>query len=190
MDRVVHRQSPLDDYPPMFADLAAHGLTVSVVPPLGQINLRGLDHEIAQAVAAACNGLDVTGPTNRCVAAGASWSLCLGPDEWLLVVPKDDTNDTVRDLAVGLAGKHASIVDVSSNRIALDVGGPKAVSLFSSLTSFDMTDLRPGRCAQTMLAKAQVIIHPLAAPTTYRVFVRPSFARYLADVIVDAARFL
>ncbi|NQV78911.1 MAG: sarcosine oxidase subunit gamma [Alphaproteobacteria bacterium] len=190
MDSVVQRQGPLDDYAPIFAELAAHELTVSVALPLGQINLRGLDHEIAQAVAATFDGLTITGSINSCIAGSGSWSLCLGPDEWLLVVPKDEANDKMRDLAAQLAGKHASIVDVSSNRIALDVGGPKAASLFSSLTSFEMANLRPGRCAQTMLAKAQVIIHPHNEPATTRVLVRTSFARYLADIIVDAARFL
>lgn len=40
-------------------------------------------------------------------------------------------------------------------------------------------------CAQTLLAKAQVILHERTDAT--RVFVRPSFAGYVLDWLVAAA---
>ena len=43
----------------------------------------------------------------------------------------------------------------------------------------------PGRCAQTLLARAQVIIH-CVSDETFRLFVRPSFAPYLRAWLADA----
>ena len=47
----------------------------------------------------------------------------------------------------------------------------------------------PGRCAQTLLARANVLIwHVADGPEdTFRLFVRPSFAAYVAAWIADAA---
>jgi sarcosine oxidase subunit gamma len=43
----------------------------------------------------------------------------------------------------------------------------------------------PGRCAQTLLARAEVILHRVDEET-FRVFVRPSFAAYLRAWLDDA----
>ncbi len=40
-------------------------------------------------------------------------------------------------------------------------------------------------CAQTMLARTQVILHE--RPETTGILVRPSFADYLVDWLIDAA---
>ncbi|EWM17999.1 sarcosine oxidase, subunit gamma [Kutzneria sp. 744] len=45
----------------------------------------------------------------------------------------------------------------------------------------------PGRCAQTMLARAAVVLHQVDAGPTYRLLVRPSFAGYLTSWVRDAA---
>ncbi|MGW0201911.1 sarcosine oxidase subunit gamma family protein, partial [Nonomuraea sp. NPDC003201] len=43
----------------------------------------------------------------------------------------------------------------------------------------------PGRCAQTMLARAQVVLVP--REDGFLVLVRSSFAAYLAEWLLDAA---
>jgi sarcosine oxidase subunit gamma len=115
--------------------------------------------------------------------------LWLGPDEWLLVGP-DGMQDTLQDaLRVGLAGAFGSIVDVSANRTALEIGGPKASELLAHGVSIDL-DARsfgPNRCAQTLLGKAQVIIERAEDLTSFRVYARSSFASYIADWLLDCA---
>jgi sarcosine oxidase subunit gamma len=44
----------------------------------------------------------------------------------------------------------------------------------------------PGRCAQTLLAKAQVIIHQVNDAPTFHLYVRTSFAWYVAEWLLDA----
>ena len=44
----------------------------------------------------------------------------------------------------------------------------------------------PGRCAQTLLARAQVILEQLDDEPAYRLLVRGSFAGYVATWLLDA----
>lgn len=184
------QRGPLDDYGNAFGALLDVGLHVAVAPQPAQINLRGQPLDLATALAEACDGVMLALGVNDAATGGAWHCLGLGPDEWLLVGPTDTGPEIAARLTGKLSAHHASVVDVSLNRVALDISGPCALALFASLTSFDMATLTPGRCAQTMLAKAQVIMQSGTDPETVRVFVRTSFARYLADVIVDAAPFI
>jgi sarcosine oxidase, subunit gamma len=104
----------------------------------------------------------------------------LGPDEWLVVGEAGTEGEIVRALSDVLAGRHASVVDVSANRIVFDL--PDALDLLSTACGLDLDPSRwtPGMCAQTLLGHAQVILHQRDERTT-RVFVRPSFAGYLLE---------
>jgi sarcosine oxidase subunit gamma len=44
----------------------------------------------------------------------------------------------------------------------------------------------PGRCAQTLLARANVIVHQVGDEPRYRLYARPSFVAYLAAWLNDA----
>jgi sarcosine oxidase subunit gamma len=46
-------------------------------------------------------------------------------------------------------------------------------------------EVDPGRCAQTLLARAQVILYR-PKPDRWRILVRPSFAPYLRAWLEDA----
>jgi sarcosine oxidase subunit gamma len=82
-------------------------------------------------------------------------------------------------------------VDVSANRTTISVGGPRARDLLAFGCSIDLDERRfkPGMCAQTLLARAGVIIVPVgpAVEPAFRILVRPSFAAYLAAWLADAA---
>jgi sarcosine oxidase subunit gamma len=111
--------------------------------------------------------------------------LWLGPDEWLVVAEPDGAITTARELQQALAGHHHSVLDVSATRIVFElVDGLDAIS---SGCGLDLHPSRwtPGMCAQSMLGGAQVILHQRDERTT-RVFVRPSFAGYFADLLATA----
>ena len=108
--------------------------------------------------------------------------LWLGPDEWLVVAEPEAAPAIARELEDALAGHHHSILDVSANRIVFElVDGLEA---FSSGCGLDLHPSRwtPGMCAQTLFGGAQVILHQRDERTT-RVFVRPSFAGYVTDLL-------
>jgi sarcosine oxidase subunit gamma len=107
--------------------------------------------------------------------------LWLGPDEWLVVADPDAAPTIARELEDALAGQHHSILDVSANRIVFELHD--GLETLSSDCGLDLHPNRwmPGMCAQTLFGGAQVILHQRDERTT-RVFVRPSFARYLTDL--------
>jgi sarcosine oxidase subunit gamma len=186
----VSRITPLDGYRSAFADLDVHGLQVTAIPHLAQINLRGTARDLATPVAEVCAMLSLAPAVNTVTTSGTWHCLGLGPDEWLLVGPPQSESKAIAELAEKLAGQHASVLDVTANRVAIDISGPATQALIASLTGFDLATLTPGRCAQTMLAKAQVVLQAGPEPDAIRVFVRNSFARYLADVVIDAVPLL
>ena len=81
------------------------------------------------------------------------------------------------------------MVEVSAQRTTLSLSGPRARDLLAHGCS---ADLHPrvapqGTCLQTLLALAGVVLVVRDdSATDFWVLVRSSFARYLADWIVDA----
>lgn len=117
------------------------------------------------------------------VDAGRRHVLWLGPDEWLVVGPDGDSG-----LMPLLDEPSASVVDVSANRTTIEVRGRDLLEQGCTL------DLHPrafhaGRCAQTTIARTQVIVWQTSDEPVYRLLVRGSFAAYLADWLTDAASF-
>jgi sarcosine oxidase subunit gamma len=104
--------------------------------------------------------------------------LWLGPDEWLVV---GEHGDLVRQLDDALTGTHHSVVDVSASRIVFELRGAGRFDLLEQGCGLDLhpRSWRPGRCAQTLLARVPVILQERQEAT--RVFVRTSFAGHLVD---------
>jgi sarcosine oxidase subunit gamma len=163
------RQSPLAGYP-----------GIVEIPFLTMVDVR----VAPTSPAASALGDRLGGPLpvvpGAVVDAGARHILWLGPDEWLVVGPPDD-----HDL-LSLAEPGASIVDVSANRTTVEVTSRELLEHGCAL------DLHPrafhaGHCAQTTVARTQVILWQTSDAPTYRLLVRPSFAHYLADWLTDAS---
>jgi sarcosine oxidase, subunit gamma len=119
---------------------------------------------------------------------GPRAALWLGPDEWLILGRPGDGAAIVSELEAALAGVHHSAVDVGANRVALEISGQRSKEVLSKGCSLDL-DARggwnAGRCAQTLLARVPVILQERAETTG--ILVRPSFADYLVDWLIDAA---
>ena len=119
--------------------------------------------------------------------------LWLGPDEWLVVGPPDGETALESQLHDAL-GDHAgrvAIVDVSANRTTLELRGPRVRELLEFGCPIDLHPrvFGPGRCAQTLLARANVLIWFVTdePEPVCRLLVRPSFAAYVAAWLADAA---
>jgi sarcosine oxidase, subunit gamma len=125
---------------------------------------------------------------NTATKPGDRDALWLGPDEWLVVGASDETGAIAAELAASLDGLHHSIVDVSANRVVLELGGPSRHDLLASACPIDLhpRSWGGGRCAQSVFGAAQVLLHERDGVT--RLFVRPSFADYVVDLLLAAAR--
>ena len=89
---------------------------------------------------------------------------------------------------MSLAGLHHSIVDVSANRVVLELRGSSRHDLLSSACPIDLhpRSWGDGRCAQSVFGAAQVLLQEREGVT--RMFVRPSFANYVVDLLLAVAR--
>jgi sarcosine oxidase subunit gamma len=156
-------------------------LTLSEVPFLAQVDLR------VDPVEASLSPLPLPLEADTTHEEGDRAAIWLGPDEWLITGPVGTGPELVAELLTRFAGTHHSVVDVSANRVVLEVGGPRSWELLSTGCSIDL-DPRvwiAGACAQTLLARVPVLLHQRDVAT--RVFARPSFANYLVDWVLDAA---
>ncbi|GAA1853512.1 sarcosine oxidase subunit gamma [Asanoa iriomotensis] len=180
-DLLAQRRSPLAH---LAGELAATGF-MRELPYLSSYEVRADPAEPAMARlgAALFAGplLAAAWPTaGRAVGTGPRYALWCGPG-WYLVV--DEPGTTLESAMAGLPA-----VDVSAARTVLELTGPFARDVLAHGCAIDLHPraFGPGSCAQTHLAKAQVILHQTAT-ATYRVFVRASYADYLARWLLDAA---
>ncbi len=187
------RRSPLADYRERFASLstASRGnLSIRELPYVAQLNFRA-DPSEASMMQRLASTLELALPVepNRVTSRGDRRALWLGPDEWLIVGPGDEEKALAQTLRDALGGDFGSIVDVSANRTILEIGGPSARDLLAHGMAIDLDTryLGPDRCAQTLLAKAQVIIERVTDDPVFYLYVRSSFASYVADWLLDAA---
>ncbi|WP_328745320.1 sarcosine oxidase subunit gamma [Streptomyces sp. NBC_00285] len=159
------------------------------LPFLTQIDVR-LDPKGAAADAVGLAlGLQLPAEPDTVVRAGELTALWLGPDEWLVVGPPDrrDVEDRIREAS---GDEPVSVVDVSAQRTTLLVAGPRARDLLAHGCSLDLHPrvFGAGRCAQTTLGRAQVVLIARDEPGAgFWVLVRSSFAGYLTDWLLDAA---
>ena len=141
------------------------------------------------SAAEAALGFPLPAEPNTVAGAGGTDVLWLGPDEWLVVAAPGAEAALEAELAEALAGL-GSVVDLSANRTAVQVVGPRARDVLAKGCALDLHPraFGMGRCAQTLLGRAQVVLEQLAdEPLTYGLLVRSSFAAYVATWLLAAA---
>lgn len=115
--------------------------------------------------------------------------LWLGPQEWLVVGVSTAGPGLEHQLRAAVGSHAGAVTDVSAERVVIEVTGPAATELLATGCALDLHPraFPSGRCAQTMLAKAAVVLQRrLGDQPCYRLFVRPSFAPYLVQWLTDA----
>ncbi len=106
------------------------------------------------------------------------------------MVAPDGRNDTLcADLRGALRGLHNSVTDLSANRTIIEIAGTDARVVLAKGCPLDLhgSAFKPPQSAQTLLAKSQVILQCVDARPVFRLFVRLSFANYIAEWLLDAA---
>ncbi|MEO5884910.1 MAG: sarcosine oxidase subunit gamma family protein [Candidatus Limnocylindrales bacterium] len=164
---------------------------------MAQVDLRADPADIAlQARLAAV--LTVAPPidanTVAAAADGQGHVLWLGPDEWLVVGREgagDEVGPAIAAALQGAAeGAFVTTVDVSANRVGVEVEGTSARDLLAFGCALDLAAriFGPGCCAQTMVARAGVVLWLRDEDPSPRfwLLVRPSFATYLEMWLRDA----
>jgi sarcosine oxidase subunit gamma len=171
------------------------GVRLSERQDCAKIDLRGDPHDRA-FMAAVGRVLDLLLPNEPCTSAakGQIVALWLGPDQWLVTCPAHQAPGLIEALRAALADVHAAITDLTDGRVAFRLAGPSARDVLAKGTPLDLHPraFPSGSCAQSLLAKASVLIHLLdddpARGPSFDVHVARSFAHYLWTWLEDAGR--
>jgi len=166
-------------------------VVLSERPFLGYINLRGRPQD-ADFLRATEKTLGSALPVEPNTTAGNEdvGVLWLGPDEWLIVTPPNAQEALNEALERSLQDCFASVVDVSSANTTIAVSGLRAQELLAKGTSLDLHPraFPVGRCAQTHFAHAGALICLWDPEPSFELMVRRSFADYLWQWLLAAAR--
>jgi sarcosine oxidase, subunit gamma len=162
------------------------GGVVTVEPAQAMVSLRA-----PSAVAA---DIELPLRPNTWTATDRGRIVWLGPDEWLVTQPASGPRtglDLETSLREVLAPHGGTAVEVSAQRVVLRLSGPHARAVLAKGCSIDVhpRSFGPNAAAQTTLGQAGVVLLSLGSTgDEFAVLVRSSFARYLADWLVDATQ--
>ena len=187
MSSSIARRSPLGAIQSSDPTLNDDGLFERAF--LTHVNLR-LDAADTKALAAVHRmlGLHLPLTPNTTAAADALLAIWLGPDEWLLLAERQESGSLVAEMQAELTGHLASVVDISTGQTVIRLRGPSTRDVLARGCALDLDPavFAPGACAQTLLARAQVLLLAVDSAPTVDVIVRRSFAPYVAAWLEDA----
>jgi sarcosine oxidase subunit gamma len=189
MADTLERKSPLQPWAARFAQLP-ETVAIAEEPFVTMVELRVDPSGPAATAAAGVLGVDLPTTPSTYAKSADTTVIWLGPDEWLVTgtsLTGSELEERLRD-AVGPLGGAA--VDVSGQRTTLRLRGRRSRDVLAKGIALDLHPkaFGGGAAAQTRLGQAGVVL--LAADgggADYRILVRSSFARYLADWLLDAA---
>lgn len=154
----------------------------------GYLNLRAKEMFPFLQPIEGLSGLRLPMEPNRFTENNRAIALWLGPDEWLLVVPWGTEQTVAKTLCQAGREHFFAITDISHGHTTVNISGPGATNTLSKGCSLDLhpSVFRSGCCAQTLLAKAGVVIRRVDGPHAFDLIVRRSFAEYLVSWLQDA----
>ncbi len=150
----------------------------------GMITLRGAPDTLAGPLA------EVTGlvmpETRRVVTREGRTLAWMSPDEFLLMLPHAEARATTAALSDALAGRFATVADVSDARAVFRLEGAKTPDVLAKLCPVDFATLAPGEIRRTRAGQiaAAILVERTDA---MQVICFRSVARYLFDALSIAA---
>lgn len=181
LDLSTARITPLSALPP-----SVPGVSFSAAPAITRLIYRGSDGAEAAGAAFA-----VALPTQPCTSAlaGNHAALWLGPDEWLLFAPEDETATTQQALAEALFGLAHALVDISHRQVGLRLDGPRAAAVLNAGVPLDLSlqAFPVGMVTRTIFEKAEIVLWR-TGPEAFWVEVWRSFAPYVLALLAAASR--
>lgn len=185
--RTLTARGALDGYATSLSAIAG-AVSVQVLPPHRHYNLRVLPGVASNTAVGAVLGVSLPGVLSWVGTPGGQTVVWLGPDEWLVIDPTgaQELEEALRE-SVRCSG---AVVEQSGQRLSLVVRG----DVRGLLAKGTALDLRPseypeGTALQGHLAQAVVVLlsRNRDREEQTELLVRTSFARYVADWILDAA---
>ena len=186
MDSAPRRRGPIDHLAAAPLAVGDGALVVRDRSICGKWVLRGnvVDPGFF-ASAEATLGLPLPREPNTTTVSEDSTVLWLGPSEWLCVC----ANERREALDRRLVSSGLRATDVGDGRARFALSGHRAIDLLRKGTALDVGPraFPAGRCASTLLARVDVVLHHAAGGKSYDIYCDRGFAEYLFLWLVDAA---
>lgn len=155
----------------------------------GKLNLRGNpgDSAFTDAIEKTL-GLALPLSPNTVSSAAKKTVFWLGPDEWLLHLPLEETTGTHAALHAALENQHHAVTEVSDYYTVLYLSGAQAREVIASGSPLDtrLDRFGVGDCAQTRFGHASILLWPMDDTPSYGLQVRWSYAQYLFDYLAQS----
>jgi Sarcosine oxidase gamma subunit len=149
------------------------------------VSVRARD-EAAMRLIRALGGNALPAP-NECVSTRLGNWYWLRPDEWLLAATSEHGSPPMAELDTMVGADEGAVVDLSGSRLLFELTGPATRDVLASCCSLDLhpSVFASGRCAQTLIAKAPVLLHLVDDTPRWYLFTSPSYADYVIRWLVD-----
>lgn len=127
-------------------------------------------------------GVTLPAKIGDCAKAGDLEVVCLGPDEWLLLMPQGLVADISAKMAEVYASHPHSLADISNRELSFDISGPKAAELITLGCPRDIDAFPVGSARRTVFDGASVVLWR-DAEDHFRMDVWNSFAPFAAQTL-------
>ncbi|NNC77678.1 MAG: sarcosine oxidase subunit gamma [Woeseiaceae bacterium] len=105
----------------------------------------------------------------------------LGPDEWLVGTARENSGHLVGQLEAATAGMSVAVNDISGGMVLTTLSAAIGREVLERGCTLDLhpEKFAAGDCAQTSLAKANIVLACIDDAPVYEIIVRRSFSEYL-----------
>src|SRR5258708_4226764 len=189
MADTLERTSPLQPWAARFGQLP-NSVAIVEEPFVTMVDLRVNPSGPGAAAAAEVLGVELPAAASTYAKNADTTVIWMGPDEWLVTGTAVAGPELEARLREAVAPHGGVAVDVSGQRTTLRLRGSASREGLGKGCGLDLHPraLGEGTAAQTMLGQAGVILLAVnGGGADYRILIRSSFARYLADWLLDAA---
>jgi sarcosine oxidase subunit gamma len=166
--------------------LVWHGVRCAAVVPMARFVFRGS----ADVLRLAGDAVGMVFPSALCASTmGARGILWQGPDEYLVLVPKEEKPKLSSAIGEALVGVPHSLVDVSHRNVALLIEGDRVELLLATGIMLDLSLAKfpVGMTTRTLFGKADVTLWR-QAPDRFHLEMWRSLAPYVVGLLGEGAR--
>ncbi|MDT5184173.1 MAG: sarcosine oxidase, subunit gamma [Mycobacterium sp.] len=189
MADTLERTSPLLPWAARFAQLS-DSVAIVEEPFVTMVDLRVDSSGPGAQAAAELLGVELPTTASTYAKSGDTTVIWQGPDEWLVTGTALAGPELEARLREAVAPHGGAAVDVSGQRTTLRLSGSHSRDVLAKGCALDLHPraFGEGIAAETRLGQTGVILLAVdGSGADYHMLVRSSFARYLADWLLDAA---